>query len=141
MAHDPNLSIQIEHDIAELGGSFTCTVNRSPTDGETNTKMIGQIQAVRIALILETEGRGTTNSERYSETTLPVDEYGMASGQVSVNVPSQAPISYDGALIRVGYRIEARTVIKLGRDQVSSAEVLVAPAGGLGVYDRPHPIR
>lgn len=140
MAHDPNLLIQIEHDIAEIDGTFLCTVSRSPTDGESNNKVIGQVRAVRIALIMETEGRGTTNTERYGETTLPVDEYGMAQGTVHLTVPNDAPISYDGSLLRIGYRIEARTDVKLGRDQVSSAEVLVVPIGGLNTYSRPHPL-
>lgn len=141
MSYDPNLAIEIEHDIAELGGSFVCTVQRSPTDGETNTKTVGQVRGVQIALVMETEGRGDVDSERIGETTLPVDEYGMASGVVTLAVPVDAPISYDGALMRIVYRIEARTDLRLARDQKSSGEVLVVPVGGAGVYRRAHPLQ
>ncbi len=140
MNYDPNLSIEIEHDIAEVGGSFVCTVRRSPTDGETNAKTVGQVRAVQIALVMTTEGRGDVDSERIGENSLPVDEYGMADGVVNLAVPTDAPVSYDGALIRVVYRIEARTDIRLGRDQQSSAEVLVVPVGGAGVYRSAHPL-
>lgn len=140
MSYDPNLSIEIEHDIAEVGDAFACTVRRSPSDGETNAKTVGQVRAVQIALVMTTEGRGDVDSERIGETSLPVDEYGMASGVVHLVVPATAPISYDGALLRIVYRIEARTDIRLGRDQHSSAEVLVVPVGGAGVYRRPHPL-
>ncbi len=140
MSYDPNLSIEIEHDIAEVGDAFTCTIRRSPSDGETNAKTVGQVRAVQIALVMTTEGRGDVDSERIGETSLPVDEYGMASGVVHLVVPATAPISYDGALLRIVYRIEARTDIRLGRDQHSSAEVLVVPVGGAGVYRRPHPL-
>ncbi len=137
---DPNLSIRLEHDIAEVGTSFLCSVKRSPSDGETNEKTLGQIRAVRIALRMTTEGRGDEDRKDYATQELEVDDYGMASGEVRLNVPTDAPISYDGALIRIRWNIEARTDIKFGVDQKSSAPVLVVPAGGLGVYTRPHPL-
>ena len=137
---DPSLSIRLEHDVAEVGSSFLCSVKRSPSDGETNEKTFGQVRAVRIALRMTTEGRGDEDRKDYATQELEVDDYGMASGQVRLNVPSNAPISYDGALIRVRWHIEARTDIKFSADQKSSAPVLVLPAGGLGVYTRPHPL-
>lgn len=137
---DPNLSIRLEHDIAEVGNSFLCSVKRSPSDGETNDKTLGQIRAVRIALRMTTEGRGDEDRKDFVTEELEVDEYGMASGDVRLQVPTDAPISYDGALIRVRWNIEARTDIKFGVDQQSSAPVLVVPIGGLGVYTRPHPL-
>lgn len=138
--HDPNLTIQLEHDVAETGGVFSCVVDRSPTDGEVNDKTIGQVRSVRIALRMYTEGRGTEDREDYVTETLPVDEFGMTSSRVELRVPSDAPISYDGTLIRVRWLIEARTDIKLATDQRSSVPVLVVPEGGLGVYTRPHPL-
>ena len=138
--HDPNLVIRLEHDIAEVGGIFRCDVTRSPTDGERNDKAIGQVRAVRIRLHRTTEGRGTVAAADAATVELPVDEFGMASGQIELPVPPDAPISYDGMLIRVRWEIEARTDLRLQVDQTSSAEVLVVPRGGLGRYDRAHPL-
>lgn len=140
-AADANLAIRLEHDVAEVGTFFVCSVKRSPNDGETNEKTLGQVRAVRIALRMTTEGRGDEDRKDYATQELAVDDYGMASGEVRLHVPSHAPISYDGSLIRVRWHIEARTDIKFGIDQMSSADVLVIPAGGLGVYTRPHPSR
>ncbi len=138
---DPNLSIQIEHDIAEVGSFFACTVSRSPTDGVTNEPGRGQVRGVRIELGWSTEGRGDTDSDTVASLVIPVDEFGMANARVELPVPANGPISYDGALIRVRWELSAQTDIKLGVDQRSSAEVLVVPARGLGTYDRAHPLR
>ncbi len=138
--HDPNLVIHLEHDIAEVGGFFRCNVTRSPTDGELNDRTVGQIRAVRIRLHRYTEGRGGVDSADVATVELPVDQFGMASGQVDLHVPHDEAISYDGMLIRVRWEIEARTDLRLKVDQKSSAEVLVVPRGGLGRYDRAHPL-
>lgn len=139
-SHDPNLAIRLEHDVAEVGSSFLCSVKRSPSDGESNDKTVGQVRAIRISLRMTTQGRGDTDQEDYATAELEVDEYGMAAGDVRLHIPSNAPISYDGELIRVLWQIEARTDIKFGVDQRSSAPVLVVPIGGVGVYSRPHPL-
>lgn len=139
--HDPNLAIQIEDDVAEVGAKFRCSVQRSPADGESNSGGRGQIRSVEITLGYFTEGRATVDKETVSSATIPVDEYGMASGDVELAIPADAPISYDGRLIRVRWQIEATTDIKLGRDQKSSAFVLVVPVGGHGLYESPHPLR
>lgn len=139
-SHDPQLEIRLHHDIAEVGGRFTCDVARSPTDGERNDGTVGLVRAVRIRLGSYTEGRGDVDSDEHAVVELPVDEHGMASGQIQLDVPIDAPISYDGSLIRVRWFIEARTDIALTRDQKSSAEVLVVPVGGHGRYEFPHPL-
>lgn len=141
MSTDPNLSIEIDHDVAEVGGAFRCAVRRSPVDGEINDKTFGKARSVRLSLRMYTEGRGNEDQERYALTEFPIDEYGMATGIANLVVPAEAPVSYDGQLIRVRYEIEARTDLHLARDQRSSAEVLVVPRGGLGAYRRPHPLR
>jgi len=138
---DPNLAIQIKHDIAEVGGVFVCDVTRSPADGETNEGGRGQVRAVRISLTWYTEGRGDTDEETVHTEELPVDEFGMASGQVVLRVPPTGPISYDGHYMRVLWKLTAQTDIKLAIDQRSEADVLVVPQGGLGMYTQPHPLR
>jgi hypothetical protein len=139
-SHDPNLEIRLLHDIAEIGGHFTCDVKRSPSDGETNDGSFGQVRAVRIRLVSYTEGRGDVDTAEHAVVEMPVDQYGMASGQIQLGVPVDAPVSYDGSIIRVRWYIEARTDIALKRDQKSSADVLVVPVGGHGRYEYPHPL-
>lgn len=138
--HDPNLAIRLDHDVAEVGGSFRCSLRRSPADGETNDKTVGKVRAVRIVLRMRTEGRGNTDRRDFETHEIPVDEYGMATADLELAVPTDAPISYDGSLIRVLWEIEARTDLKLMGDQRSSVSVLVVPTGGLGAYDRAHPM-
>jgi len=65
----------------------------------------------------------------------------MASGRVELQVPPIGPISYDGYFIRVKWQLSARTDIKLAIDQLTEAEVLVVPQGGLGLYGQAHPLR
>lgn len=138
---DPNLTIRIDDDIAEVGSYFGCTVHRSPSDGQQNTATIGRIRSVRVGLGWYTEGRGDTDAMTVAEFDVAVDEFGIADGRVELPVPSNGPISYDGSLIRVRWRIRARTDIAIGIDQRSEAEVLVVPRGGYGAYTWPHPIR
>lgn len=137
---DPNLAIEIVSDIAELGGSFICDVTRSPADGEQNEKGRGQIREVRLSLGWYTSGRGDTDSDTVHTVGLDVDQYGMAKGRVELPVPLDAPISLDGHLIRVHWQLVAQTDVAMKIDQKSSAEVLVVPQGGLGLYDRAHPL-
>ena len=55
-------------------------------------------------------------------------------------VPSNGPISYDGRLIRVLWRIEARVDVKLAMDRTTEIPVLIIPSGGWGLYHQPHPL-
>lgn len=136
--HDANLAIKLAHDVAEVGGSFVCDLKRRPNDGESNES--GKVRAVRVTLRMTTEGRGSEDRKDYVTSEVPVDEFGIASERVELAVPADAPISYDGSLIRVMWHIEARTDVALARDQYSVAPVLVVPVGGLGVYSQPHPL-
>lgn len=137
---DPNLAIALDTDIAELGGWFVCDVTRSPTDGQQNKSGRGEIRAVRLSLRWYTSGRGDTDSKTVHEVELDVDQYGMAKGRVEMPVPAKAPISYDGDLMRVRWEIVAQTDLAMKIDQKSTADVLVVPVGGLGLYDRAHPL-
>lgn len=140
MGTDPNLTLTLDHDIAEVGTTFTGHMSRSPVDGQTNDKTLGKVRAVRISLKYETSGRGDLDSKSFGVLEFPVDEYGMISTNFALEVPADGPISYDGGLIRVGWQIEARSDRQLAPDDKLSVEVLVIPRNGTGFYDRPHPI-
>lgn len=141
MSTDEQLRVHMHNDVAEVGGSFHCQISRSPIDGETNKPGRGEVRAIRVRLGWETQGRGTRESRKVAEVEVPVDEYGMASADVELAVPPDAPISYDGSLIRVLWTMEATTDVKFQLDPESVIDVLVVPVGGTGWYDRPHPLR
>jgi len=140
MSTDPNLTVSLDHDIAELGATFRGSISRAPIDGQTNDQTLGKVRSVRIALNYATSGRGDVDSESYAMVEFPVDEYGLVSAEFALTVPKDSPISYDGGLIRVGWFIEARTDRQLATDHKLSIDVLVIPHNGSGYYDRPHPI-
>ena len=138
---DPQLSIELESDIAEVGGSCGWHIRRAPVDGASNDATFGSVRAVRVRLVMETEGRGDRDTRRIGEIEAAVDEFGMASHPFRLPVPSDAPISYDGSLMRVLWRIEALSDRKFSIDSKMTADVLIVPVGGIGLYSRPHPLR
>lgn len=137
---DPQLQVELINDVAEVGGYFSGHITRSPVDGARNTPGRGHVRAVRVRLHMFTEGRGDKDSWHSNEIEAPVDEHGMTSAPFEIPVPSGAPISYDGSLVRVRWQMEIRTDRKMALDSVLSTEVLVVPHGGMGLYTRPHPL-
>lgn len=140
MKTDPNLDVELDNDVVEVGTAVTGRIQRWPSDGDDNSKKIGQIKAVRVKVSWRTEGRGDRARGTAGEITIPAAEFGQASGTFSVPIPPNAPISYDGSLIRVIWELEARTDRKLARDPKNSFRLLIVPRNGLGRYERPHPL-
>lgn len=137
---DSQLQIELLNDVAELGGRFEGHIRRSPVDGAANPQGMGQVRAVRLTLRMFTDGRGSTDSEEYGEIEAAVDEYGMTSTPFLLPVPVDAPISYDGSLIRIRWQLVVRTDRKMALDSKMETEVLVVPQGGANLYRRPHPL-
>ena len=140
MGTDPNLTVSLDHDIAEVAATFTGSISRAPVDGEANDQTLGKVRAVRITLNYATSGRGDVDSKSHAMVEFPADEYGLVSAEFTLAVPADGPISYDGGLIRVGWFIETRTDRQLSTDDKLSIDVLVIPQNCSGYYDRPHPI-
>lgn len=138
---DDQLSIELANDIAEVGGAFAGHIRRAPLDGVSNDATVGSVREIRVRLVMETEGRGDSDSKRYEEVSALVDEHGMTSQPFQLPVPIDAPVSYDGSLMRIRWHIEGRTDRKFAIDAKVSAEVLVVPEGGLDLYTRPLPLR
>jgi hypothetical protein len=69
-----------------------------------------------------------------------LEAHGGLNAAFSLLVPATSPVSYDGTLMRVMYEIEARVDLKFARDEKSAHQDLVIPVGGMGVYNRPHPL-
>lgn len=132
------LSLDIDDHIAECGGRFTGTVRRdADADGVSSRS---RARAVRLVLRYRTEGRGDTDKRDVSNLEFQLEAHGGLSTTFALSVPPDGPVSYDGRMLRVLYEIEARVDVKLARDPKIERAVLVVPKGGLGVYDRPHPL-
>ncbi len=141
LSGDPQVSYTFASYFAEVGSSFFCSVSRAPDDGQTNEKSIGKARAIRVTLDMATEGRGTRDSQELGTAEVPIDRFGKASGDLEFPVPADAPISYDGQLIRVRYTMTIRTDTQLGIDPKFAVPVVVVPKNGANSYDAPHPLR
>lgn len=139
-APDPTLSMTLTNNIAPVGTSFQGHLTRTPEldDGQEPGKH--RIQGVRLGLGFVTEGRGDTNMASVYDHEFPVDDWGRLSVPFQVPVPHEGPISYDGRLIRLRWELTATVMIKRAIDRHLEVPVLVIPANGWGVYDRPHPL-
>lgn len=137
---DPLLSYKLASFVCEVGSAFHLSVSRAPADGQMNDKTVGKVRAVRVELSYETEGRGDTDSDDLFEFVMPIDRFGMGSADVQIDVPSNAPISYDGRLIRVKYEIHIRTDVSASIDHATDIPVLVVPVGGATTYHQAHPL-
>lgn len=132
------LQLQVDSLAAEVGGAFTGQlVRQADADGASNAS---KAREIRVQLLLRTEGRGTTDEAVVSSLTQPLQRYGGINAPFTLGVPPRSAVSYDGSLIRVLYRIEARVDLRLSRDIIVYRNVLVVPVGGLGMYTRAHPL-
>lgn len=137
---DPLLSYKLASYVAEVGDAFHLSLSRSPADGSMNDKMVGKVRSVRVELGFETEGRGDTDRSTIARFEMPIDRFGMGSADVRIDVPHNAPISYDGHLIRVRYNLHIRTDLSASIDHATDVPVLVVPVGGATTYQSAHPL-
>ena len=133
-----SINLELDQMIAECGGRFTGRVSRAADADGVSSK--SRARSIRLVLRLRTEGRGDTDKRDVSNLEFDLEAHGALSAPFSLAVPIGGPVSYDGHAMRVIYEIEARVDIKLARDPKVERVVLVVPQGGLGVYDRPHPL-
>ena len=140
MARDPNLQIGLTTDIVEIGAQVTGHIQRWPSDGDDNSKKVGKVEAIRVKVRWRTEGRGDRDWETVGEVNIPASDFGQAKGSFAIPIPYDAPISYDGNLIRVLWEVEARTDRKYAVDPKFVLPLLVVPQNGGHRYRRPHPL-
>ncbi len=132
------MGLELEDMVCEVGGHFVGRlIRQADADGVSTDS---RARSVRLVLRLYTEGRGDVDRVDVSSLRFDLAPHGGLSAEFSLPVPATSPVSYDGTLMRVQYEIEARVDLKLARDEKYGRRVLVVPVGGLGVYDRPHPL-
>lgn len=137
---DPSVQVELEQGIVEVGGVFRGRLQRAGEVDDLASGSKQRVRAVQLTLGYETEGRGDVSERTVAEERFPVDGYGRVDTSFRLAVPSNGPISYDGRLIRVLWRIEARVDVKLAMDRTTDIPVLVIPSGGWGLYHQPHPL-
>lgn len=87
---------------------------------------------VKVELAFATEGRGSVDRgvvagaerEFHGDPTMVPPWF-----EFELTVPDDAPVSYDGNLIRVVWRVEARLDVAWARDPKTHVEVRVLPRG------------
>lgn len=71
-----------------------------------------------------TEGRGDADEEYFGEESLELgtSEFGSLNRlDFALQVPSDAPVSYDGKILRIVWVVEARVFLPWAKDVVESA--------------------
>lgn len=132
------VGLELDEQVCEVGGRFTGRlIRQADADGISNDS---RARSIRLVLRVYTSGRGDTDRRDISTLTFDLEAHGGLNADFSLTVPADSPVSYDGSLMRIMYEIEARIDLKLARDEKYARQVLVVPEGGLGVYDRPHPL-
>ncbi len=133
---DWHLDIKLDNDIAEVDGQFTGDLTYVVPDEKPEA-----IRGIRLELRYFTEGRGDRYSKHLSSMAIEIDTSQNATKRFEIPVPENAPISYDGQLIRVLWEIKATIDIARGPDYNRVKPVIVVPVNGLGTYEYPHPLR
>ena len=131
-------TVLVDDLFVEPGGTVTGRVELPGVEG-TNPK-VERIREVRVVLRYRTEGRGDTDSWTSDPVGFPVAVDGSLNAEFTLDVPDDAPVSYDGSLLRLIWEVEARTNLRMRIDKKASAPVVVVPVGGLGLYRRAHPL-
>jgi hypothetical protein len=131
-------TIELDSPFVEPGGQVTGRVELPGAEGVNPT--VDRIREVRVLLRFRTEGRGDKDSWEGPAQSFPVGVDGALTGYFTLDVADDSPISYDGGLLRLIWEVEARTDLRLRIDKKATATVVVVPAGGLGLYRRPHPL-
>ena len=131
-------SVEVDDYFVELGARVEGRVLLPGAEGLDPS--VERIREVRVALHYWTEGRGDSDSWHGAPQVFDVNIDGSLHGRFSLDVPANAPISYDGSLFRVRWEVEARTDLKLRIDKTAGVGIVVLPAGGHGLYLQPHPL-
>lgn len=137
---DPTIRLTLSSEIAELGSAFDGRLVRQPRLEDGQKPDAHKLAGVCLEFGYATEGRGSVDKKFIRTREFPVDEWGRLDTAVTAEVPSSAPISYDGQLIRVRWFFVVTAVVKRARDQALEVPVLVVPKDGLDLYELPHPL-
>lgn len=132
------LELELDSEMCEVGGQLTGRLIRhADADGAVEES---RARSIRLGLHMHTAGRGDTDRSEVVSLIFDLEAHGGLHADFVLLVPANVPVSYDGSLMRIMYDVQARVDLKLARDEKFSRPVVVVPEGGLGVYDRPHPL-
>ena len=132
----PSLSFSLDGWLAEIGGNFQGTIAYRPAAGES-----GRATGIRLRLAYHTFGEGNQLHRVVAEQRWTMEPGDPFVTSFLVGVPGTEPISYDGHLVSVRWRIEVAATRPWRADHEVVADVLVVPVGGASLYRTPHPYR
>ncbi len=130
--------IELDDWFVEVGGQVRGRVTLPGAEGIDPTTE--RIREVRVSLRYETDGRGDRDRWTGSAQAFDVNVDGSLYAPFALEVPADAPISYDGSLFRVCWAVDAQTDLRTRLDRKTSLEFVVIPVGGHGHYRQPHPL-
>ncbi len=115
------ISITLAEDVVRLGDEVRGTASWAgqPRDPK----------AVTATLRWYTEGRGNQDRDEVAtvEQRLDGPSAGLDSSTFHLSVPTDAPVTYDGMMIRLRWEVNVELDIPWGRNEEEQAEVWVLP--------------
>lgn len=123
---DEALGLELDAEVAECGDVLTGTATWGPLDGAP--------RRVVVRLGYRTEGRGDSDHDEAAEVSWDGTESGQR--RFELPVPEHGPMTYEGRLIRVLWRVELRLDRRLQSDPTEQVPVTILPRGGLALWAR-----
>ena len=114
------IDIQISQSRVEIGDQVEAQVSWQ-VDGR-------QPDGVVIEVGWRTEGRGTVNEGVVGKHTVEIDDddaFSTPWKTITTTIPVEAPVSYDGDLIRIRWGVHVRLDIPWARDEKANEEFWV----------------
>lgn len=115
------ISVVLEEDVVRLGDEVRGTASWA---GQSRPP-----KAATATLRWYTEGRGNQDRDEVatSEQRLDGPSAGLSSMSFSFQVPPDAPVNYDGMMIRLRWEVNVELDVPWGRNEHQQAELWVLP--------------
>ena len=115
------ISINLDEEVVRIGDQVSGTASWTVDSKDP--------KAVTATLRWYTEGRGDQDRDEVDSVTQKLDgpAAGLRSLVFSLRVPDDAPVNYDGMLIRIRWEVNIELDIPWGRDHDHQSEVWVLP--------------
>lgn len=118
--------ITLDSPVAEVGGTITGRVEWEGAEKDP--------RAVEVALSYRCSGSGEADTGRPSTSRAAADRSGSYPFELAV--PDDGPITFEGRLISVAWKVSAKLDLALADDPGVAEDVVVFPRGGRTLWVR-----